>query len=295
MPPKIHLSGIIPIANYDSDIESDFPPILLPVCNGFSVIQRSVFECAMAGCDTIWIVANEDLAPVIKSTIGEWVYDPVYYKRDLSSKFYSELRKEVPIYYIGIKPKDLDRRDSYGWSVLEGIHSAYMTSYRISKWLTPEKYFISFPFGVCDPHQIREHRKEIRDKKSNFFYKFLGNTVKQDLLLPFTMTGEDFKLCRRAINKKTTREYLPPLPNQQYPDQKLPLHERWSARYFSFSEIFENVSEDNALFKDLSWFHDTSTWENYVRYISSENIVIKPFGDLTKPHRHVKIPYDSEG
>jgi hypothetical protein len=294
MPPKIHLAGIIPIANYDSDIEVGFPSVLLPVCNGFSLIQRSVFECAMAGCDTIWIVANEDLAPVVKNTIGEWAYDPVYYKRDFSSKFYSELRKEVPIYYVGIKPKDLDRRDSYGWSALEGIYSAYMTSYRISKWLTPEKYFISFPFGICDPHQAREHRKEIRDTKTNFFYKFLGNTAKQNLLLPFTMTGDDFKLCRRAINKKTTREYLPPSPGQQYPDQKLPLHERWSARHFSFSEIFENVNEDNALFEDLSWFHDASTWEHYVRYISSENIVIRPFEGLTKPHKHVKIPYTSE-
>lgn len=295
MPSKIHLAGIIPVANYECDIDVGFPQVLLPVCDGFSLIQRSVFECAMAGCDTIWIVANEDLAPVVKNTVGEWTYDPVYYKRDFSSKFYSELRKEVPIYYVGIKPKDLDRRDSYGWSVLEGIHSAYMTSYRISKWLTPEKYFISFPLGICDPHQIRENRKEIKDIKANFFYKFLGNTAKQNLLLPFTMTGEDFKLCRRAINKKTTREYLPPSPSQQYPDQKLPLHERWSARYFNFSEIFEKVNEDNAFFRDLSWFHDASTWEKYVQYISSENLVIKPFEDLTKPRKHVKIPYDSEG
>lgn len=291
---KTHLSGIIPIANYECDINVLFPHILLPISNGLNLIQRSVFECAMAGCDTIWIVANDDMAPIIKKSIGEWTYDPVYYKRDFSTKFYSELRKEVPIYYVGIKPKDLDRRDSYGWSVIEGIHSAYMTSYRISKWLTPEKYFITFPFGICDPHQVRQFRKQIRDKNKNFLYQFNGNTVKQNIPLSFTMTGEDFLQCRRAINKKTTREYLPPSQNQKYPNQKLPLHERWSAQHFNFSEVFENVDTSDALHQELEWFYDASSWSEYRRFLSSENIVEIPFEDLTKSRKHVKIPYTSE-
>ena len=136
---KTHLSGIIPLANYETDIEVGFPEFLLPAQNGFSLIQKSVFECAMAGCDTIWIVANEDLAPITRKIIGDWVYDPVYFKRDLASKFYTELRKEVPIYYVGIHPKDRDRRDSYGWSILQGIYTAYKTSYSMSKWLYHER------------------------------------------------------------------------------------------------------------------------------------------------------------
>jgi hypothetical protein len=41
------------------------------------------------------------------------------------AKFSSEQRKEIPIYYIPIHPKDRDRRDSYGWSVLYGAYSAW--------------------------------------------------------------------------------------------------------------------------------------------------------------------------
>jgi UTP-glucose-1-phosphate uridylyltransferase len=52
---------------------------MLPIQNDFTLIQKSVFECAMAGCSTIWIVANDDLAPLVKKHIGEWVYDPVYF------------------------------------------------------------------------------------------------------------------------------------------------------------------------------------------------------------------------
>jgi hypothetical protein len=292
---SIHLSGIIPIANYETELDISFPELLLPVSDGFNLIQKSVYECAAAGCNTIWIVANDDLAPIIRKTVGDWVYDPVYYKRDMESKFYSQLRKEVPIYYVGIKPKDQDKRDSYGWSILEGIHAAYMTSYKISKWLTPEKYFISFPFGVFDIYFIRQHRKLIRDKQQNLFFKYNGQSVADNQYLPFTMTGEDFKLCRRAINQKTTREYLPPLPDQKYPSHKLPLHQRWSARHFTLSEIYEPLSETPHTSVDLGWYHDVSSWSGYVEYISSNNLIDKPLDDLTRPRQHVTIPYTSEG
>ena len=290
-----HLSGIIPIANYETDLNISFPELLLPVSDGFNLIQKSVYECAAAGCNTIWIVANDDLAPIIRKTVGDWVYDPVYYKRDMESKFYSQLRKEVPIYYVGIKPKDQNRRDSYGWSILEGIHAAYMTSLKISKWLTPEKYFISFPFGVFDIYFIRQHRKLIRDKNENLFFKYNNLSVADNQYLPFTMTGEDFKLCRRAINQKTTREYLPPSPNQKYPSQKLPLHERWSARHFTLSEIYEPLVTVPHRSIDLEWHYNISSWQEYVDYISSDNLVDKPLDDLTRPRQHVTIPYTSEG
>ena len=286
---KLHLAGIIPVANAKTDFELPIPDCLMPVAPGFTAIQKSVFECAMAGCNTIWIVANDDLAPIVRKVVGEWVYDPVYYKRP--SKFSSEERKEIPIYYVPIHPKDRDRRDSYGWSVLYGIYSAWRTAYKVSHWLTPQKYFVSFPFGVYDIHSIREHRRSISDRQNNFFLSYEGKTVKDNLPLSFTMTGEDFKLCRRAVNKKTTREYLPPSPDQQYPSRKLPLDQRWSARQFDFEDIFEKVNDNERTKIDLSWFCDISSWGGYRDFLSSNNVVEIPEEGLTAPHIHVKLPY----
>tara|TARA_R100000008_G_scaffold19975_3_gene10337 strand:+ start:21793 stop:22533 length:741 start_codon:yes stop_codon:yes gene_type:complete len=246
----------------------------------------------MAGCNTIWIVANDDLAPIIRKVIGEWIYDPVYYRRP--SKFSSEERKEIPIYYVPIHPKDRDRRDSYGWSVLYGIYSAWRTAYKVSHWIVPEKYFVSFPFGVYDIYSIREHRRNISDRQNNLFFSYEGKTVKDNLPLPFTMTGEDFKLCRRAVNKKTTKEYLPPSPDQQYPSQKLPLHQRWSARQFDFVDIFGQVSDEKCEKVDLSWFSDISSWAGYRDFFASDNTIERPEKDLTTPRAHVKLPYTKE-
>ena len=283
----------MPVANIKTDHENPLPEILLPVDNGFSAIQKSVYECAMAGCSTIWIVANDDLIPLVRKTIGEWIYDPVYYARKFS-KFYKEQRKEVPIYYVPIHPKDRDRRDSYGWSIIHGIHSAWRTSYKISQWTVPQKYYISFPMGLFDVEQVREHRKYIKDKEKNFFFTHKNKTVKDDLPLSFTMTGEDFKLCRRHINKKTSREYLPPLPGQQYPTQKIPLSQRWSARRFPLSEIFQPLAteQERATKVEVDWFYDGSTWGQYVDYLASDNIIEKPYKELVRPHKHEKFSYE---
>ena len=134
MPQHIHMAGIIPVAGLVTDFNQQLPEVMMPVDAGFAAIQKSVYECAMVGCQTIWIVANNDLAPIIRNTVGEWIYDPVYY--ETKSLFPSENRKEIPIYYVPIHPKDRDKRDSYGWSILYGAYSAWLVAAKISKWVS---------------------------------------------------------------------------------------------------------------------------------------------------------------
>tara|TARA_B100000287_G_scaffold404371_1_gene426996 strand:- start:270 stop:1148 length:879 start_codon:yes stop_codon:yes gene_type:complete len=290
---RSHLAGIIPVANLKSDFQLATPEILLPVNRDFSAIQKSVFECAMAGCNTIWIVANDDLAPVVRTSVGEWVYDPVYYRRP--TRHSSEERREIPIYYVPIHPKDRERRDSYGWSILFGIYSAWHTAHKISKWITPEKYYISFPMAMHDIYKIREHREKIKDPKKNFFLTFGGLSVKNNLPLSFTMSGEDFKRCRRTVNSLTTREYMAPDPGEVYPSQKLPIEERWSARHFDLSTVLSEVSEDAAQMVEADWFYDISHWKGYKQLLSSEKQIETPEEGLTKARKHVKLSYNLEG
>ena len=290
MSSRVHTAGIIPVANLKTNIDVAYPEILLPVCNGLSAIQKSVFECAMAGCKTIWIVANNDLAPIIRKTVGDWVYDPVYYERT-HTKFYAEHRKEIPIYYVPIHPKDRDRRDSYGWSILHGVYSAWYTAYKISRWILPENYYISFPMSIYNVYDIRNYRKEISNTKQNFFLSHQNKTAQDNEYLSFTMTGEDFKKCRNHINQSTTREYLPPSPGEKYPSQKLPLEDRWSARHFQLSQILQAIENKDVTLVDVQWYYNLSEWDEYVKYMSSDNLLEMPEKELTRPRTHANIPY----
>ena len=285
-----HLAGIIPVANLQTDLQFTFPEVLLPLNNGFTAIQKSVVECAYAGCNTIWIVANPDLAPVVRKTIGDWIYDPVYLGRSKYGEG-SEYRREIPIYYCNIMPKNIDRRDSYGWSVLSGVYASWLTANKISKWIVPHKYYISFPMAIFDIHKIRSERKLINDNEKNFFVTFGDKTVKDNMPLSFTMFGKDYLNCRRDVNTKTTKQFYNTKDNEKYPTKKLPLHERWSAKKFNFSQVFEKLCIENAYSYSPEYFFDASTWTGYSDYMTSNFILDKPYYMLTKPHTHVNIPY----
>ena len=285
---RTHIAGVIPVANLKTEHATIVPSILLQVDPGFTAIQKSVFECALAGCKTIWIVANQDLAPLIKKVVGDYVQDPVYYNRNMS-KFHSELRREIPIYYVPVSLKDCDKRDSYGWSVIHGVNSAWWVGVKISKWLTPDKYFVSFPMAAYNIYSLREYRKQIADKKGNFFLTYKNKNVKDNLPLSFTLTGNDCIKCRRQINKTTTREYLPPLEGEKYPSQKLPLDQRWSARKFDFEQIFSEVNTESASKIELDWFYDLSSWNEYRNFLGSKNVIEKPYKALTGPYTCGKL------
>jgi len=292
IPRHSHLAGIIPVANLKTDFDMDVPAIMMPVDAGYTAIQKAVFECAIAGCQTIWIVANDDLAPIVRKRVGEWVYDPVYYSRKFT-KFYQGVRKEIPIYYVPIHPKDRDRRDSYGWGVLYGVLAAWKVAYKISKWLLPDKYYITFPMSAYNIYNLREYRIQISNMKENFFLTHNGKTVKDNIPLAFTMFGDDFKACRRAVNKKTSRTFVNPPPGEM-PSEKLPIEERWSARHFDFKDVFGEVEEKNAVRLEMDWFYDLSKWREYCEFLGSENNIKKPEEGLTQTHKHSKIAYEVE-
>jgi len=284
----MHLAGIIPVAQLETDYKSITPDVLTLLEPRFTAIQNAVMSCAMAGCKTIWIVANNDLAPIIKQAIGEWVYDPVYYKRDFT-KFYSNVRKEVPIYYVPIHPKDLDKRNSYGWSVLHGIYSSWFVSYKISRWILPEKYFIAFPMSIYDYRVLRQLRPQIQDANKNFTLTYNDKTVLDSIPISFTMKGEDYLQCRRNINKITTREYLPPSPGS-LPSQRRPLNERWSARFFDLPTVFQKLNLKNSSKHELDWFYDIRTWDQYRSYMASDNRVAVPYYEIYKPRTYNLAP-----
>ena len=132
----------------------------IPIAPDYLAVERAVVECAYAGCETIWIVCHDDMQPLIRHRIGEMIEDPVWLGRNMDPRP-SETRKQIPIYYVPIHPKDRDRRDCLAWSALYGAQAAYWTSIQISRWLTPDKYYVSFTYVAYDPELLREHRIDI--------------------------------------------------------------------------------------------------------------------------------------
>ena len=265
---SFHLAGIIPVAGHKHDFGFQWDNVMMPIAENYTALERSVMECAYAGCETIWIVCNEDVQPLIRHRLGEMVQDPVWYGRTLSLNP-KEQRKPIPIYYVPVHPKDRDRIDCYAWSILHGANTAYWISRQMSVWVTPDKYYVSFPYGVFPVEEIREHRTKI-SSNTNFYISYDNMTVQDNSYLSFTFGVPEFIKYRKNIREKGTGMYTTEIVNEQgIPRSKLPIEERYSARFFDLSDVFtENDLQLASVFQPSSYWN-VGSWQDYRLFMGS--------------------------
>ena len=283
---SFHLAGIIPVADQPRDFNFPWQDSLMPIAPNYLAVENSVVECATAGCETIWIVCHKDTQPLMRYRIGDWIEDPAFLGR--MDKFPSESRREIPIYYVPIHPKDRDKRDCLGWSALYGALSAYSISKKISKWVIPDRFYISFPYGIIDHSIVRKFRRKI-SRDSNFYFSFDGKTIRDDQFLSFTFGGEDFKRFRRELREEATTIYI------KGTKEKLPISERYSARYFSLDKVFKSaIIDDTDTVVELDWFYNVGCWEDYCNFLGSEHRKLIKRPKYMKYHEWNPIGYEEE-
>jgi hypothetical protein len=163
----------------------------------------------------------------------------------------------------------------------------------MSIWVTPDKYYVSFPLSVYAEDAPRAHRKLI-SSENNFFFCYNGKTVKDGEYLGFSFGPDDFIKSRQVIRKEGTREWKH--SGDSIPTEKLPLEERWSARYFSLDKVLKPVILVESNVKELEWFYDLSSWDNYTTFFASEEskTIKRPYEGLIKYHEWNGLGVENE-
>ncbi len=289
-----HVAGIIPVAGQPLDFKFDWSDCLMPIAPDYTAIERSVVECAYAGCQTIWIICNDDVSPLIRHRLGEYIQDPVYCNRRLD-QFPSESRKAIPIFYSPVHPRDRDKRDCLGWSVLHGALTAFKVSNGLSRWVAPHRYYVSFPYGVYAPEFVRGYRKEI-SSASSFYLRCDGRTVRDGEYLGFTFDSDGAKKFRNNVREKSTGIYMPTADSTTHSIEKLPVEKRYSARHFSLDTVFNCgiIEEDRVI--DIPWYYNIGSWDKYCEFIGSNerNTFTRPNKKLLSYGEWNQIGQDEE-
>jgi hypothetical protein len=293
-----HLAGIIPVAGQPLEFNMPWDDCLMPIAPSYLAIERAVYECACAGCETIWIVLHKEAQPLIRHRLGDWIEDPLYThgaKKNFDPKNAALYKKRVPIYYVPIHPKDRDKRDCLSWSVLYGAMRAYHVSKLISKWVVPDKYYVSFPYGVFSCNEVRTKFRELISSKESFYLSWNGKTVADGEYLSFTFGGEEFVEYRRKIRQGTGLKK----PGQVFDFanmEKLPHEERWSARHFTLDKVFGDARIQDGNIGTLDWYYPIATWDDYCFYLSSkEREWVRRPNSILKYHEFNPIGEDEDG
>ena len=258
------MPAIIPVAGMNTEFGMEWDASMIPVGPNYTALEATVYECLHAGCTSIWIIANDDVAPLIRHRLGEIATDIDSIQRGHFATYGATKHIEVPIYYVPILPKHRDKIDNYAWSAIYGCNVAYWIMKKFSKLVTPDRYYISFPMGMMDPKEVLTHRSKLR-KNPPFYFSYEGKTVKDGLPLSFVMDPEEW---RRAKHTITTNSSVWKAPDEGIPTEKLPCEERLISLGYGLADVFGDGPNDNE--QEINSFYNLTTWPGYVKFVSSE-------------------------
>lgn len=277
-----NVAGIVPLTGKQSTFDFPWPDYLQPIRQGMLAVERSIYECAYAGCDSIWVVCGDDVAPIVKKRLGDYVMSPRYFEEKdfVKNKDYHE--KWIPIFYTPMSQKDRDRRDSLGWSALHGALMAFQMSDKMSQWCLPTKYFVSFPYGLYHPHLVRDHRDAIRGPNS-FFLSHQDKTARDNKYLAFTFFPEDWPKFKHHVKRQCTGG-----------SRAISASERWSSRHFTLDKIFnyDIITVDKKV--EVPEYYDLDTWDSLQAYYRSEMKIPRPSRQFMKPYYHRRMIEDEQ-
>lgn len=245
-----HLAGIVPIASPPLEFKMPWHDCLLPIAPEITALEKSIYECAIAGCQTIWVVGHMKLEPIIKKKIGNFIVDPVSIDR-----YTNKLLKEIPIYFVPIHPRDKNRRDCLSWSAMYGARIAYFISRKLSTWILPEKFFCSFPYGITDFDVLRENRFLIRSTSVTSF-QYNNLSVKDNVHMNFTFNEKDYFSCCNTLKQTDLEEWQ---------------RTNRGSMFYDLKTALKSLDISDSKMIQLPWFYDISTWDGYREYISSSH------------------------
>tara|TARA_B100000131_G_scaffold108145_1_gene104986 strand:+ start:8511 stop:9269 length:759 start_codon:yes stop_codon:yes gene_type:complete len=227
----------------------------MPINKSYTAIQRAVVECAYAGCETIWITVGPEQVPLLREILGDYVEDPVWYYRK-KSRFPKENKKQIPIFYVPIHPKDMGRRDCQAWGILNSAMAAYYTAKKISNWLVPNKYYVAPVYGVYEPSILQEHRQLISSHGGAFYLTHEGKSVAKGKRLGFTFDTDSFVRVRKQFRDlEKSRKRDAPRP----------------ARFFQMEEVFNVIDPEyveSPTMAEVPKYSDISFWNGYIDYMA---------------------------
>ena len=282
---KKHIAGIVPVSGLKTDFNMPWHESLMPIGPNYLAVERAVAECAYAGCDSIWIVCNDSVSPLIRYQIGEKIQDPVYnyryYEFDKNA-----VKKPIRIYYVPLAIKDINKRDNLAWSAIFGARTASSVLGSLSAHLKPDKFFIAWPYGYCDPWIMRDHRKTLLENQIAVTYK--DESVKDNKYLSFTLTSEQIdQLVRESV---TTSSGLWTQNGEK--KEKLPIEERYSYRDYDLKKVFNSLDFSNYTMIEIEKYSPIDCWASYCEFVSNNHKIRKP--KLLKYSEWNEIGVDNE-
>ena len=274
-----HLAGIIPVAGGALDFGFEWPECMMPIGRDLVAIEKCLMELARAGCKTIWIICNDDIQPLLKYRIGEWLKDPESIEKGkfISIRMAAKYERKIPIFYIPIKTLQHKTMNSFAWSVIYGATVAHNISRNITKWISPTRFYVSFPYGVYSSETIDFSSRNVMKNNKTVLLSYKGQTVEQGLYTGFIIIYKDVvRIKKKLLNasRKTYSNNIIEVKNRSVVHEVFTIH-RSADKYvvkdvYTLDDVFQFEDEENIVRIEIPWYYTIDSWETYCKYMESK-------------------------
>jgi len=266
---KKHLAGIIPVSGIKSDFNMPWHESLMPIGPNYLAVERSVLECAYAGCNTIWIVCSDDVTPLIRYQVGEMIQDPVYNYRHFEHNK-KEFKRPIRIYYVPLNIRDINKRDNLAWSAIHGAKTANKILRKISFHLAPDKFWISWPYGYTNPYLLREVRKDLNT--GHVMLSYNDQTAKDNLYLGLTLDLDQIEQLIVESKTRSTGMWVDPETRKE----RYSIEKRFSYKNFTLQQVFEMLECSSYKRLMVEDYYNLDSWSDYCKFLSENPSIKKP-------------------
>jgi len=252
----------------------------MPLNINYTAIERAVMECAAAGVDSIWITVSREHLALLRKTLGDFIFDPLFFYNMMRTDFSKENQKRIPIFYCPMRIKDLGVKDSETFGILNSALCAKKFCSKLSETLEPIMYYAAFHDGLYHPYVAISNRKNI-NSTTNFYLNHKGKTFKDGEPLGFTFSRQQLIDCHSHVRDTGTKKYrtISEFKIGEKWQEVLPVSERWSATRFGVDKVFEPVILEGKTYS-LKWYYNINTWEGYRAYIGSQCTLRRPTKEI---------------
>jgi len=285
MSSKKHIAGIVPVSGIKSNFDMPWHESLMPLAPNYLAVERSILECAYAGCNTIWVVCSDDITPLIRYQVGEIIQDPVYNYRPYERNR-QDIKRPIRIYYIPINIRDINKRDNLAWSAIHGAQVASKIMKSTSSHLAPDKFWISWPYGFYSPSSPRDLRRDVAEKDVMLSHD--SKTIKDNLYLGLTLTPSQVQQLYEESRTRSTGLWKNPTERKQ----KYSTQDRFSYRNFNLKEVFETLDCSNYISKEVGDYYSLDNWQDYCHFLCNNTSLKRP--KILKSAEWNEIGFDEE-
>lgn len=293
---NFHLAGIIPVESQPKDFKFPWSDALIPIAPDYLAVERAIYECAYAGCETIWLICSRETTPLIRHRLGDWINDPTLNGRTLKDVFAPSTKfKQIPIFYVPIHPRDKQKRTGLAWSIIYGFKRARDISRKFSRWTTPGKYYVAFPHGVFPSHTLKDLR-HLFSSPTNVFLSFNNKTAKDGEMLAFTFDANDYANISKAFKEEERLLFRNALwKDGKLVGEMLPREQRYSGRHIPIEVLLKHIKIDESQKQPVKWYYDISSWDKYCTFLAGrERQFIKKPASTIRYHEFNHIAEDVE-